>query len=627
MKQTQSAAKPSDLPVYLFHQGNNFEAYRYFGSHLEEQDGQPGAVFRVWAPHAKAVSVVGDFNSWVPTSHPMEKVSDGIWELFIPGIKIYDVYKYCITTPADELMYKADPYAFHAETRPSNGSKVFDISGFDWHDAAWEDAQKKNDVINGPMSIYELHAGSWKMKEDGVPYNYSELADQLVPYIKDMGYTHVELLPITEYPFDGSWGYQVSGYFAPTSRYGTPDELCTLIDACHAADIGVIFDFVPVHFAVDEYGLKHFDGTALYEYPAAAVGESEWGSCNFMHSRGEIRCFLQSAADYWLRTFHADGLRMDAVSRLIYWQGDPARGVNGSTLEFLKNMNQGLQQRYPTAMLIAEDSTNFEKVTAPVEHGGLGFDYKWDLGWMNDTLDYFKKTPEERKSNLGKLTFSMMYFWREHYILPFSHDENVHGKATILQKMYGEYEDKFPQGRALYLYMAIHPGKMLDFMGNEFGQLREYDESREQDWLLLDYPIHEAFANYRRTLNELYRKYDAFWSGEYNPDHFLWLDCDHPELDACAILRKGQEATVFAAFNFGDTELKDYELTLPGKGKITPLLNSDWNCFGGRTARPKALRSKTTTGSVKLTLAPYSAQLYRFEPAVEKETKATPHNS
>ena len=621
MKQTQSAAKPSDLPVYLFHQGNNFEAYRYFGSHLEEQDGQPGAVFRVWAPHAKAVSVVGDFNSWVPTSHPMEKVSDGIWELFIPGIKIYDVYKYCITTPADELVYKADPYAFHAETRPSNGSKVFDISGFDWHDAAWEDAQKKNDVINGPMSIYELHAGSWKMKEDGVPYNYSELADQLVPYIKDMGYTHVELLPITEYPFDGSWGYQVSGYFAPTSRYGTPDELCTLIDACHAADIGVIFDFVPVHFAVDEYGLKHFDGTALYEYPAAAVGESEWGSCNFMHSRGEIRCFLQSAADYWLRTFHADGLRMDAVSRLIYWQGDPARGVNGSTLEFLKNMNQGLQQRHPTAMLIAEDSTNFEKVTAPVEYGGLGFDYKWDLGWMNDTLDYFKKAPEERKSNLGKLTFSMMYFWREHYILPFSHDENVHGKATILQKMYGEYEDKFPQGRALYLYMAIHPGKMLDFMGNEFGQLREYDESREQDWLLLDYPIHEAFANYRRTLNELYRKYDAFWSGEYNPDHFLWLDCDHPELDACAILRKGQEAAVFAAFNFGDTELKDYELTLPGKGKITPLLNSDWTCFGGRTARPKALRSKTTTGSVKLTLAPYSAQLYRFEPAVEKETK------
>ena len=623
MKQRKETPKSSDLPIYLFKQGNNQEAYRYFGAHLCEENGEAGAVFRVWAPHAKAVSIVGDFNSWTPGEHPMERVTDGIWERFVPGIKQFDVYKYCITTPADELVYKADPYAFHTETRPSNGSKVYDIEGYTWGDAAWVSDEEKRDVINSPMSIYEMQAGSWKMKdpENGVPYNYAELADELIPYIKEMGYTHVELLPITEYPFDGSWGYQVTAYFAPTSRYGTPDELCTLIDACHAADIGVIFDFVPVHFAVDEYGLKHFDGTALYEYPAAAVGESEWGSCNFMHSRGEIRCFLQSAADYWLRTFHADGLRMDAVSRLIYWQGDPARGVNGSTLEFLKNMNQGLQQRHPTAMLIAEDSTNFEKVTAPVEYGGLGFDYKWDLGWMNDTLDYFKKTPEERKSNLGKLTFSMMYFWREHYILPFSHDENVHGKATILQKMYGEYEDKFPQGRALYLYMAIHPGKMLDFMGNEFGQLREYDESREQDWLLLDYPIHEAFANYRRTLNELYRKYDAFWSGEYNPDHFLWLDCDHPELDACAILRKGQEATVFAAFNFGDTELKDYELTLPGKGKITPLLNSDWNCFGGRTARPKALRSKTTTGSVKLTLAPYSAQLYRFEPAVEKETK------
>ena len=434
-------------------------------------------------------------------------------------------------------------------------------------------------------------------------------------------YNYLEIMPLNEYPCDESWGYQATGFFSPTSRYGTADQLKAFVDACHRHGIGVLMDFVPVHFAVDSYGLANYDGTSLFEYPNSAVGVSEWGSCNFMHSRGEIRCFLQSAADYWLRTFHADGLRMDAVSRLIYWQGDPARGVNGSTLEFLKNMNQGLQQRHPTAMLIAEDSTNFEKVTAPVEYGGLGFDYKWDLGWMNDTLDYFKKTPEERKSNLGKLTFSMMYFWREHYILPFSHDENVHGKATILQKMYGEYEDKFPQGRALYLYMAIHPGKMLDFMGNEFGQLREYDESREQDWLLLDYPIHEAFANYRCTLNELYRKYDAFWSGEYNPDHFLWLDCDHPELDACAILRKGQEATVFAAFNFGDTELKDYELTLPGKGKITPLLNSDWNCFGGGTARPKALRSKTTTGSVKLTLAPYSAQLYRFEPAVEKETK------
>ena len=608
-----------------FFNGDCFDAYRILGAHpCTDSNGAEGWRFAVWAPGATAVEVCGGFDGW-ERGVPMEKADTGVWSAFIPGLAEGDLYKYRVHGADGSTVMRSDPYAFATELRPGTASKLTKLD-FTFDDTAW--MERRDKCRNRPLNIYELHAGSWKHKPgatrpDGSDgwYNYEELARELIPWLLEHHFTHVELLPLAEHPFDGSWGYQTTGFFAPTSRYGTPDELCTLIDACHAADIGVIFDFVPVHFAVDEYGLKRFDGTALYEYPAAAVGESEWGSCNFMHSRGEIRCFLQSAADYWLRTFHADGLRMDAVSRLIYWQGDPARGVNGSTLEFLKNMNQGLQQRHPTAMLIAEDSTNFEKVTAPVEYGGLGFDYKWDLGWMNDTLDYFKKTPEERKSNLGKLTFSMMYFWREHYILPFSHDENVHGKATILQKMYGEYQDKFPQGRALYLYMAIHPGKMLDFMGNEFGQLREYDESREQDWLLLDYPIHEAFANYRRTLNELYRKYDAFWSGEYNPDHFLWLDCDHPELDACAILRKGQEATVFAAFNFGDTELKDYELTLPGKGKITPLLNSDWNCFGGRTARPKALRSKTTTGSVKLTLAPYSAQLYRFEPAVEKEAK------
>ena len=597
------------MDMQAFYTGHAFDAYEFFGAHTYFG----GTHFAVWAPSAQYVQVVGEFGEY-----GMHRTCAGVWEADVNGADAGMAYQYRVTGANGRSVDHCDPYGFAMKLRPDGRSIIAERpTGF--ADEAWLAARSKN--YDKPLNIYEVHMGSWQQKEDGSWYTYAELAELLPAYCQKYGYTHLELMPLAEHPFDGSWGYQTTGFFAPTSRYGTPDELAQFINACHKQGIGVILDFVPVHFAVDEYGLKEFDGTPLYEYPAASVGQSEWGSCNFMHSRGEIRCFIQSCADYWLRVFHADGLRMDAVSRLIYWQGDPSRGVNGSTLEFLKGMNAGLQKRHPTAMLIAEDSTNFPKVTAPVEYGGLGFDYKWDLGWMNDTLDYFKKTPEERKSNLGKLTFSMMYFWREHYILPFSHDENVHGKATILQKMYGEYEDKFPQGRALYLYMAIHPGKMLDFMGNEFGQLREYDESREQDWLLLDYPIHEAFANYRRTLNELYRKYDAFWSGEYNPDHFLWLDCDHPELDACAILRKGQEATVFAVFNFGDTELKDYELTLPGKGKITPLLNSDWNCFGGRTARPKALRSKTTTGSVKLTLAPYSAQLYRFEPAVEKETK------
>ena len=382
MKQTQSAAKPSDLPVYLFHQGNNFEAYRYFGSHLEEQDGQPGAVFRVWAPHAKAVSVVGDFNSWVPTSHPMEKVSDGIWELFIPGIKIYDVYKYCITTPADELVYKADPYAFHAETRPSNGSKVFDISGFDWHDAAWEDAQKKNDVINGPMSIYELHAGSWKMKEDGVPYNYSELADQLVPYIKDMGYTHVELLPITEYPFDGSWGYQVSGYFAPTSRYGTPHDFMEFVDKLHAAGIGVILDWVPAHFPKDAYGLYMFDGAPCYEDPNPRRGEhKEWGTMVFNFGMPEVESFLVSSALFWIEQYHVDGLRVDAVASMLYldynrrdgeWEQNVKGGKeNLEAITFLQKCNTAILGRHPHKLMIAEESTAWPLVTKPAADGGL----------------------------------------------------------------------------------------------------------------------------------------------------------------------------------------------------------------------------------------------------------------
>ena len=391
MKPTEEKiqSNTSDLPVYLFKQGNNCEAYRYFGAHLETRVGESGVVFRVWAPHAAAISVVGDFNSWKPGSHPMRKVDgDSVWELFIPGMKEYDVYKYCVTTRAGDLVYKADPYAFHAETRPSNGSKVYDLSGFAWHDAAWQAAQKKADVINGPMNIYEMHAGSWKLKEGGKPYNYSELADELIPYIKDMGYTHVELLPVMEYPFDGSWGYQVTGYFAPTSRYGTPAQFAGFVNACHRMGIGVIMDFVPVHFAANADALAKFDGTHLYEYDSD-VGQSEWGTCNFNYYRREVCSFLSSAAGLWMDVYHCDGIRMDAISRALYWQGDPNRGVNQGAVNFLRSLNHGLNERWPTGIYMAEDSTNFLKVTAPTRYEGVGFDYKWDMGWMHDTLDYF----------------------------------------------------------------------------------------------------------------------------------------------------------------------------------------------------------------------------------------------
>ena len=601
-----------------FFNGDCFDAYRILGAHPCSDNGTEGWRFAVWAPGATAVEVCGGFDGW-EAGVPMEKADTGVWSAFIPGLAEGDLYKYRVHGADGSVVMRSDPYAFSTELRPGTASRLTKLD-FHFDDSAW--MERRDKCRNRPLNIYEMHVGSWRHKPgskeaDGSDgwYNYEELAKELIPWLLDHHFTHVELLPLAEHPFDGSWGYQITGFYAPTSRYGTPQQLAEFVNACHKEGIGVILDFVPVHFAIDSYGLKEFDGTPLYEYPAAAVGQSEWGSCNFMHSRGEIRCFIQSCADYWLQVFHADGLRMDAVSRLIYWQGDPNRGVNGSTLEFLKGMNQGLQQRHPTALLIAEDSTNYPKVTAPVEYGGLGFDYKWDLGWMNDTLDYFKKTSEERKENLGKLTFSMMYAWNEHYILPFSHDENVHGKATIVQKMYGDYEGKFPQARALYLYMAIHPGKKLDFMGNEFAQLREFDESREQDWMVLDYPNHNDFRRFRQALNRAYCAEDAFWRREYDPSAFQWLDCSHPELDACAILRQGSEAAVLAAFNFGDTELEDYTLTLPVAGKLTLLLDTDWETFGGSTAAPKRSCARKTDRELKLTLPPFSGRLYRLEQA------------
>ena len=586
------------MDMQAFYTGHAFDAYEFFGAHTYFG----GTHFAVWAPSAQYVQVVGEFGEY-----GMHRTCAGVWEADVNGADAGMAYQYRVTGANGRSVDHCDPYGFAMKLRPDGRSIIAERpTGF--ADEAWLAARSKN--YDKPLNIYEVHMGSWQQKEDGSWYTYAELAELLPAYCKKYGYTHLELMPLAEYPFDGSWGYQTTGFFAPTSRYGTPDELAQFINACHEQGIGVILDFVPVHFAVDEYGLKEFDGTPLYEYPAASVGQSEWGSCNFMHSRGEIRCFIQSCADYWLRVFHADGLRMDAVSRLIYWQGDPNRGVNGSTLEFLKGMNAGLQQRHPTAMLIAEDSTNFPKVTAPVEYGGLGFDYKWDLGWMNDTLDYFKKTPEERKHNLSKLTFSMMYAWNEHYILPFSHDENVHGKATIVQKMYGEYEGKFPQARALYLYMAIHPGKKLDFMGNEFAQLREWDESREQDWSVLKYPNHDSFRAFRKALNEAYLQNDGFWSREYDPAAFRWLDCAHPEKNACAIWRQGSEGGVLAAFNFGDTELTDYELTLPQKGKLTLLLDTDWTSFGGSTTKPAKGKALPAADTLTLNLPPFSGVLY-----------------
>ncbi len=591
-----------------FYVGKVFDAYDYFGAHPDKN----GVWFRVYAPSAEKISLIGEFNQW--EGQWMEHCENhGVYQLYVPDAKPGMLYKYKIYG-GGRVTDHCDPYGFGMELRPNSASVVVDLSEYKFHDRVWIDRRQK--TYEQPMNIYEMHAGSWHTNPEDPNgwYNYAELAEPLIAYLKENHYNYVEFLPLSEHPADVSWGYQTTGYFSPTSRYGTAAQLKELIDKCHQADIGVILDFVPVHFAMDDYGLAMFDGTPLYEYPNDAVGHSEWGTCNFMHSRGEVRSFLQSAAEYWLEEFHFDGIRMDAISRIIYWQGDPNRGVNGNAVEFIRYMNQELHRRHPTALLIAEDSTNFLKVTAPVEYNGLGFDYKWDLGWMNDTLNYFKTPPSERPSHYYKLSFSMDYFYNELYLLPLSHDEVVHGKATIIQKMWGDYELKFPQCRALFAYMYMHPGKKLNFMGNEIGQFREWDESREQDWDILTYPLHDAFHKYIRELNRLYETQEALYSKEYHPQYFQWLEI-HAASKSVYIFQRGKEkGSIIAAFNFSDQTWEDHPCKLSWKARVKELLNSDWDIYGGQTPVPS---KKTLTASMSdeeyilpVTLSPFSARIF-----------------
>ena len=585
---------PSDLPIYLFKQGNNCEAYRYFGAHIETRAGESGVVFRVWAPHAAAISVVGDFNSWKPGSHPMHKVDqDSVWELFIPGMKEYDVYKYCVTTRAGDLVYKADPYAFHAETRPSNGSKVYDLNGFAWHDAAWQEAQKKADVINGPMNIYEMHVGSWKTKGENIPYNYSELADQLIPYITEMGYTHVELLPVMEYPFDGSWGYQVTGYFAPTSRYGTPKDLMAFVDKLHAAGIGVIMDWVPAHFPKDAFALGRFDGTPLYEDPDPTRGEHpDWGTYIFNFGRNEVRNFLVADACFWLNEYHMDGLRVDAVSSMLYldysrepgqWHPNIYGGrENLEAIDFLKEANATAYKNNPGIMMIAEESTAYPGITAPTDAGGVGFGLKWNMGWMHDTLQYLHESPINRKWHHDEITFSMVYAYSERYVLPISHDEVVYGKGSLFGKMPGDNWQKYAGVRALFAYQWAHPGKKLTFMGNELAQWGEWDHDNSIDWDCLNWQEHASVQRLVADLNKLYKQTPAIWSQDFTPDGFQWLtsdDADHNTLSFVRIGTKGEECVVVV--NFSGEAWSDYQVALPHGGRWTEVLSTDSTVYGG----------------------------------------------
>lgn len=586
------------MNTYDFYTGMSFQAYEWLGAHV----GENGVVFRTYAPNAKGVVLL-----WNNQNIEMKRVLDGnFYEVYVENAKPGECYEYRVYGQDGSCIDHCDPYGFGMQMRPEHKSVIRNLYDYKFHDEIW--MNNRSDCKDKPLNIYELHLGSWRKKEGESAefYRYDELAEPLIKYLKETGYNYIEFMPLSEHPCDESWGYQNTGFFAPTSRYGTVNELKMLIDRLHQNDIGVILDFVPVHFAVDSYGLAKYDGSALYEYPHTDVGISEWGSYNFMHSRGEVRSFLQSAANYWLKEFHFDGLRMDAISRIIYWHGDEKRGVNGNAVDFIKVMNRELKIKNPGCILSAEDSTNYPDVTKDVNAGGLGFDYKWDMGWMHDTLEYFQMAPYLRVPNYHKLTFSMMYFRNESYLLSLSHDEVVHGKATIMQKMNGQYEDKFPQARALYAYMMVHPGKKLNFMGNEIGQLREWDEKRQQDWEIRKYPLHDSFYHYIKTLNHIYLEYPALSKWDYINEGFKWLDCSQEERRIYSILRQCSEQKIITIFNFSDLVQENYEVKGDGYNEAEVLLYSDWECFGGRTSVDSTIVS-FDRNSIKCSLNPFSA--------------------
>lgn len=599
------------MNIQDFYIGKSFDAYEFFGAHKIGNK----ILFRVYAPNAAKVSLVGEFNDW-QEEEMEQQYQSGIYSITSENACVGMMYKYCIHTRNGQVVYHCDPYGFAMELRPNSASYIVDLEEYKFSDDEW--MNKRDKCYNKPLNIYEIHMGSWMKKNDETYnngwYRYNEIADRLINYVKENGFTHIEIMPLCEHPVDCSWGYQNTGFFSPTSRYGTNKELKELIDKCHKANVGVILDFVPIHFAVDDYGLAKFDGTELYEYPHKDVGASEWGTCNFIHSRGEVCSFLQSAANYWLKEYHFDGLRMDAISRAIYWQGNPTRGVNSCAINFIRNMNVGLHKLHPTAMIIAEDSTAYPKVTAPVEYNGLGFDYKWDLGWMNDTLEYFKISPKERPNHYYKLTFSMEYFYNELFLLPFSHDEVVHGKATIIQKMWGDYEDKFKQCRALYMYMYTHPGKKLNFMGNEIAQFREWDEKREQDWQLIKIPLHDAFNKYIKRLNEVYDNYEALYKNEYDSSYFKWLEVNAPEKSVYIYERGRSDHRIIVALNFSDNEYAPFTFKVEEELRLREIVNSDSDIYGGSTW---GIRSDVTTTkednylyNLSINLKPFSGIIY-----------------
>ncbi len=578
-----------DLPVFLFHQGTNYHAYDFLGSHFTMENGQEGVVFRTWAPRAEKISVVGDFNNWDVNANEMKRISDGgVFETFICGLKQYDNYKYAVFSNGTTVL-KADPYAFHSENK-GTASKIYNLDGYEWNDAKFV----KNRCLpyDKPVNIYEVNLASWKKKDDGSYYTYRELADELVNYVVDMGYTHVELMPLSEYPFDGSWGYQVTGYYSITSRFGTPKDFMFLIDSFHARGISVILDWVPAHFPKDAHGLYEFDGYPCYENQGWDRQEHKiWGTRIFDLGRNEIQSFLISNARFLFDKFHIDGLRVDAVAAMLYLDYDKKPGewipnkfggnFNLETIEFLKKLNTQIFSEFPYALMIAEESTSFSMVTKPVDLGGLGFNFKWNMGWMNDSLSYMQCDPYFRSGNHNKMTFSMYYAFSENFILPISHDEVVHGKKSLIDKMPGEVADKFANLRVYLLYMFAHPGKKLNFMGNEFGQFREWDYKNGLEFFMKDYPLHRKISVFNKFLNKLYSSIPALYEIDDSWDGFEWISADEKDNNILIFKRKDKAGNQL--IYIGNFSGKDYAVYRLGveKGRYKVLLSSDDKRFGG----------------------------------------------
>ncbi|NCB41668.1 MAG: 1,4-alpha-glucan branching protein GlgB [Clostridia bacterium] len=588
-----------DYAIHLFHEGTARRAYDFLGPHFSEKDGEKGCFFRTWAPEAKEVYVIGDFNHWT-RSHAMHRISDkGLWESFVVGAIEYQTYKYEIVTDKGHALLKVDPYGFHSVTRPETGTKLFNIDRYQWHDENWV----RKSLYENPMSIYEVHLGSWRRYADGNYFNYRKSADELIPYVKEMGFTHIELLPISEYPYDASWGYQVLGYYSPTSRYGSPEDFMYLVDQAHQAGIGVILDWVPGHFPKDVAGLYRFDGHSCYEYKDSKKSEhKEWGTMIFDWGKTEVQSFLVSNAYFWIDKYHIDGLRVDAVASMIYldydrkddeWEPNSFGGrENLEATAFLKKLNSAILSDYPDIVMIAEESTAWPMVTLPPYVGGLGFNFKWNMGFMNDTTEYMKTDPYFRQYSHNKLTFSMNYAFSENYILPLSHDEVVHMKGSLITKMSGNYEQKFENLKTYLGYMWTHPGKKLLFMGGEFAQFNEWHFEGELDWNLLEYPMHRAYQSYFKALNYFYVENAPLWEIENSWDGFNWLEAGDCENNVVVYLRRDKLGNeLICVCNFSAEERRAYRFGISKKGPYKTLFQSNLEEYGGKGSPIRGIRA------------------------------------